>query len=61
MILITFIPAVPIILKVAKDELQAATNNFQNVKGKGTFGIVYRGQFNQQDVAVKVLYSSVGY
>ena len=53
--------AVPIIIEVHKEELQAAANSFQVVIGRGTFGTVYRGQLKQEEVAIKVLYSSEVY
>jgi predicted Ser/Thr protein kinase len=36
-------------------ELLKITNNFQRILGKGGFGIVYRGNIDDRQVAVKML------
>lgn len=49
--------AVPIIIKVSKEDLQVAPV-VPDGHWKRYFGTVYHGQLKQEQVAIKVLYSS---
>ena len=44
----------------AYSDITAITNNFEEVIGKGGFGIVYHGYLNDTQVAVKMLSASPG-